>query len=124
MKDGKYVILYVDDDADLLQATQLRLEEAGYAVVTALSGEEGIRAFKSQQPDFILIDLMMEEIDTGTQLVKELKIAGNRAPIYLLSSMGDQLNMTTSYRDLGLDGVFQKPINFGQLLRTIKAKLG
>jgi DNA-binding response OmpR family regulator len=42
----------------------------------------------------------------------------------MLSSMGDQLDVSTGYRQLGLDGVFQKPVNAEALLRTIKAKLG
>jgi DNA-binding response OmpR family regulator len=124
MKDGKYLILYVDDDADLLEATRLRLEKAGYAVATATSGEEGLKVFKTARPDLIIVDLMMEEIDAGTHLVKELKLAGSTAPIYMLSSVGDQLNLATSYRELGLDGVFQKPVNFDALVKTLQAKLG
>jgi DNA-binding response OmpR family regulator len=124
MKDGKQLILYVDDDADLLEATRLRLENAGYAVVTASSAEQGLKAFKAQTPDVVIVDLMMEEVDSGTHLVKELKLAGNRAPVYMLSSVGDQLNQVVSYKELGLDGVFQKPVNFDVLVRTLKTKLG
>ena len=124
MKDGKYRILYVDDDSDLLDATRLRLEKAGYLVDTASSAEEGLRTFKTCAPDLIVVDLMMEEIDAGTTLVKDLKLAGNQAPVYMLSSVGDQLTQATSYKELGLDGVFQKPVNFDALLRTLKAKLG
>jgi DNA-binding response OmpR family regulator len=124
MKDAKQLILYVDDDADLLEATRLRLENAGYAVATASSAEQGLKVFKAQTPDAIIVDLMMEEVDSGTHLVKELKLAGNRAPVYLLSSVGDQLNQVTGYKELGLDGVFQKPVNFDALVRTLKTKLG
>jgi CheY-like chemotaxis protein len=124
MKDGKYLILHVDDDPDMLEAMRLRLEKAGYAVATATSGEEGLKKYKAQAPDFILIDLMMEEVDAGTNMVKELKLLGNKAPVYLLSSVGDQLNQIANYGELGLQGVFQKPINFDALLRTLKSKLG
>ena len=124
MKDAKYLILYVDDDLDLLEATSLRLEKAGYAVATARSAEEGLKAYKAQSPDFVLVDLMMEEVDAGTTLVKELKLLGNKAPVYVLSSVGDQLNQITSYADLGLMGVLQKPVNFDSLVKTLKAKLG
>jgi DNA-binding response OmpR family regulator len=120
MSDRKQLILYVDDDVDLLEATKLRLEKAGYAVMTATSAEAGLRTFKEQRPDVIIVDLMMEEIDAGATLVKEFKLAGNQAPIYLLSSMGDQLTTTTNYRSLGFDGVFQKPIKFDKLLETLK----
>jgi two-component system, chemotaxis family, chemotaxis protein CheY len=124
MKEGKKLVLYVDDDADLVDATKMRLEKMGYAVNTARSGEDGLASFKVERPDFIIVDLMMEAIDAGTTLVKNLKIAGNKAPVYMLSSTGDQLNIATDYKSLGLDGVFQKPINFDALQKTLKAKLG
>jgi len=123
MRDGKHLILCVDDDADLLDLLRMQLQKAGYAVETALSAEEGLAKFKQLAPDLIIVDLMMEEIDAGTNLVKDLKLAGNQAPVLLLSSMGDQLNLSTGYKDLGLDAVFQKPVNTDALLRTIKAKL-
>ena len=124
MKNGKYLILCVDDDNDILEALRLRLEKAGYLTATALSAEEGLKRFKETQPDLIIADLMMEEIDSGTGLVKELKLASNRAPMLLLSSLGDSLTISASTRELGLDAVFQKPVNFDAMLKTIRAKLG
>jgi DNA-binding response OmpR family regulator len=124
MKNGKYLILCVDDDGDILEALRLRLEKAGYLTATALSAEEGLKKFKETQPDLLIVDLMMEEIDSGTGLVKELKLAGNTAPVLLLSSLGDSLTISASTRDLGLDAVFQKPVNFDAMLKTIRAKLG
>jgi DNA-binding response OmpR family regulator len=124
MKNGKYLILCVDDDSDILEALRLRLEKAGYLTATALSAEEGLKKFKETQPDLLIVDLMMEEIDSGTGLVKELRLAGNRAPVLLLSSLGDSLTISASTRDLGLDAVFQKPVNFEAMLKTIRAKLG
>ena len=123
MRDGKPLILCVDDDADLLDLLRRHLEKGGYAVDTAPTAEEGLLKFKQEAPDLIIADLMMEEIDAGTNLVKELKLAGNKAPIFMLSSMGDQLDVSTGYQQLGLAGVFQKPVNSEALLRTIKAKL-
>ncbi len=124
MRDGKPLILCVDDDADLLDLLRMQLEQGGYAVDTAFTAEEGLLKFKQNRPELIIVDLMMEEIDAGTNLVKELKLVGNQAPIFMLSSMGDQLDVSTGYKQLGLDGVFQKPVNAEALLRTIKAKLG
>jgi len=116
------LVLLVDDDTDLLDIVKIRLENAGYSVNTARSGEEGLQSYKAEKPDFIIVDLMMEEIDPGITLVKELKLAGNTAPIYMLSSIGDQFNLSADYKSFGLDGVFQKPINFDILLKTLKAK--
>jgi DNA-binding response OmpR family regulator len=124
MKDGKHVILYVDDDQDFLDSTKTVLEANGFIVETAQSAEEGLKTFRSAEPDLLIVDLMMEEVDAGTGLVKSLKLAGNTAPVYMLSSVGDQLSMSADYTSLGLSGVFQKPIDFGTLIKTIRSKLG
>ena len=99
------------------------LEANGYVMVEALSAEEGIRAYRESNPALIIADLMMEEVDAGVSFVKELKMLGNTAPIYMLSSVGDTLSMSTDYSDLGLAGVFQKPIVHSHLLGILKAKL-
>ena len=124
MKEGKHVILYVDDDRDFLDSTKLVLEKKGFAVETAESAEEGLKAFKRCNPDLIIVDLMMEEVDAGTGLIKDLRLAGNKAPVYMLSSVGDQLHMSVDTAALGLSGVFQKPVNFENLVRTLQQKLG
>jgi DNA-binding response OmpR family regulator len=123
MKDGKHVILYIDDDLDFLHAIRTILESNGYIMAEAASAEEGLKVYKQSNPDFVIVDLMMEEVDAGTSFVKELKALGNKAPIYMLSSVGDGLNMSTDYAGLGLDGVFQKPIAPNTLLGVLKAKL-
>ena len=123
MKDGKHVVLYIDDDLDFLSAIRTILESNGYIMAEAASAEEGLKVYKQSNPDFVIVDLMMEEVDAGTSFVKELKALGNKAPIYMLSSVGDGLNMSTDYASLGLDGVFQKPIAPNTLLNVLKAKL-
>jgi len=123
MKDGKHVILYVEDDADYRDSMRTVLEANGYVVIEAASGEEGVRRFKEERPDLVLADLMMEEVDTGTSMVRELKMAGCDAPIIVASSAGDALQMSTDYSELGLAAVIQKPVEFDVLLALIKAKL-
>ena len=124
MRDGKPLILYVDDDQDFLDSMRAILEANGYAMEEAISAEVALRKFKEKRPDLIIIDLMMEEVDSGLSLVKELRLLNNTAPIYMLSSAGDQLNLATEYSELGLEGIFQKPIQPKLLLKTLKEKLG
>ena len=123
MKDGKHVVLYIDDDPDFLTAVRTILESNGYEMVEAASAEQGLKVYKQSNPDFVIVDLMMEEVDAGTSFVTELKALGNKAPVYMLSSVGDNLSMSTDYTQLGLDGVLQKPIEPAQLLSLLKAKL-
>ena len=123
MKDGKYVVMCVDDDEDVLYSLRLILENNGYIMVEAASAEEGVKVYKENNPDFILVDLMMESIDAGKNFVKELRLLGNDAPIYMLSSVGDSLAQNIDFSELGLMGVFQKPIDANTLLSTLKRKL-
>ena len=123
MQDGKNVILCIDDDEDVLVALRLVLEQNNYVMVDAPTAEEGLTKFKETQPDLIVVDLMMEEVDAGSNFVKEVRAIGSEVPIYMLSSVGDQLNLSTDYASLGLSGIFQKPINPKTLLKTLEKKL-
>ena len=124
MKDGKHVILCVDDDIDMLDALDILIGSFGYTVVSASSAEEGLKKFKSEKPDLIIADLMMEEVDSGTGLARDLKLAGCTVPVFLLSSVGDALRDNANYYELSLSGVFQKPIQPDILARTLKRALG
>jgi DNA-binding response OmpR family regulator len=123
MQDGKQVILCIDDDPDILSFLEIVLEAAGYVYAGASSAEEGLKVYKEVDPDLVIVDLMMEEVDAGTSFARELQILQNRAPVFMLSSVGDNLNMTTDYTSLGLAGVFQKPLSKETLLAVLKAKL-
>ena len=124
MSERKPLILYVDDDPDYVEVVGKLLESGGYEMVQAGSAEEGLRVYKSRKPDLVLVDLMMEEVDSGAALVKELRLLGNRAPIYMLSSVGEGMNLSADHAALGLAGVFQKPIDRATLLGVLKARLG
>ena len=123
MRDGKYVILFIDDDQDVLDAGRLILESNGYSMEEAPTAEEGLRVYKETAPDFVIVDLMMEEVDAGTRFVRDLQALGNKAPIYMLSSVGDNLSMSADYAELGLNGVLQKPLEAATILRILKSKL-
>jgi FixJ family two-component response regulator len=66
----------------------------------------------------------MEEVDSGTAFVKELRLLHNKAPIYMLSSVGESMSLSADHMALGLSGIFQKPIDRATLLGVLKAKLG
>ncbi len=123
MKDGKNVILAIDDDEDVLYSLRMILENNGYEMVEAYSAEEGLKKYKAHSPDLVIVDLMMESVDAGKNFVKELKLLENKSPIYMLSSVGDALASNIDYNELGLDGVFQKPIETNTLLSVLKQKL-
>lgn len=124
MKDGKHVILYVEDDKDFRDSMRTVLEANGYIMVEAASGDEGLKVFKRESPDLAIVDLMMEEVDAGTSLVRDLRAANASIPIFMLSSVGDDLARSADYGELGLSGVLQKPLDFNSILTLLKSKLG
>lgn len=124
MRDGKQVILCIDDDPDILTFLRVVLEAEGYVVVDASSAEHALRVNRQTSPDAVIVDLMMEEVDSGTTFVRDIKAQGSAVPIFMLSSAGDNLMMATDYNELGLAGVFQKPLSKERLLALLRAKLG
>ncbi len=123
MSNPKFKILYVDDDKDMLDSLKIVLEANNYEVKTAMTAEEGIKVFKREKPNVVIVDLMMEEVDSGTNFVKNLRLIDSSTPVYMLSSVGDKLNAEIAYSDLGLSGIFQKPLEPKKLLTTLKLKL-
>lgn len=121
---GKRRILYVEDDPDYREAVRAILEGAGYEVVEAVSAEEGLAAFRASAPDAALVDLMMEEVDAGMTLTKELRAAGAAIPVFLLSSVGDALSLERATEELGVAAILQKPIRAETLIGILRSRLG
>jgi len=117
-------ILIIDDDPDVRKATRIVLESAGFIVGEASTGEEGLKTAKKINPDAILLDLMMETVDAGSKVSSRLKEEGFSAPIYLLSSAGDAVSYNVDAQELGLAGIFQKPIDHRTLLTILRTELG
>lgn len=120
----KRTVLYVEDDPDYREAVRAILESGGYDVLEAETAEEGLKIFREARPDIALVDMMMEEVDAGVNLVRELRAAGEDVEVFLLTSLGDALSMTKDWRDLSLAGVLQKPVRAETLLALLRAKTG
>ena len=71
MEGAKIVI--VDDDLDLTKALQTILESQQYTVVTAVDGKEGMEKIKTDEPDLVILDIMMSTWEDGFQMSRELK---------------------------------------------------
>jgi CheY-like chemotaxis protein len=117
-------ILCIDDDSDFLFAIRAVLEKNGYKVLEAASAEEGMAAFDSGHPDMVIVDMMMEEVDAGLAFVQAVRAKKESLPVYLFSSVGDNLSGMTSYEDLGFNGVLQKPIDSQILMSTVRSCIG
>jgi len=117
-------VLYVEDDPDYREAVSAVVKAGGYRVVLASSGEEGLRLYQQEDPDVILLDLMMEEVDSGMNFVKELRASGAGKPVVLLTSMGNALRDSKDLSELGISAVLQKPVRGETLLALLRSRIG
>jgi len=122
-KNEEKTVLIIDDDADIRASMRIVLEAAGFSVGEAGDGEEGLKVAQKVNPDAVIVDLMMETVDAGSKVSVKLKESGFKGPIYLLSAAGDTVRYNIDAKELGLDGIFQKPINHEVLISTLKTKL-
>jgi CheY-like chemotaxis protein len=122
MRNGKHVILTVDDDQDVIDGVAMVLEANGYIVESATSGKAGLAKYKECNPDFVLVDMMMESVGAGMDLAAALKKLGKK-PVYMLSSMSDGLNQIADPSSQGLDGTLQKPLDPDLLLEIVRSRL-
>lgn len=120
MSDEQKTILIIDDDADLRASMRIVLEAAGFSVGEAADGEEGFKVADRVKPDAIIVDLMMETVDSGNKVTTKLKEKGYKGPVYLLSAAGDAVRYNIDAREMGLAGIFQKPVDHKILINTLK----
>ncbi len=123
MHDERRLILCIDDDPDILSFLEVVLAAEGFDYLGAGSAEEGLKLFKAQGPDAVIVDLMMEEVDAGMNFARELRVLRSEVPIFMLSSVGDDFNLTADYSELGLAGVFQKPVSPEALAAVLRSVL-
>jgi hydrogenase maturation protease len=120
MSDEQKTILIIDDDADLRASMRIVLEASGFSVGEAADGEEGFKVADKINPDAIIVDLMMETVDSGSKVTSKLKEKGYKGPVYLLSAAGDAVRYNVDAREMGLAGIFQKPVDHKVLINTLK----
>ena len=119
-------ILVVDDDPDILEAVALILESQGYEVVTARDGIEGLANLKAEQPDLMILDLMMPRMD-GFAVCKELQDPRwskyKDIPILILTSVREEASRRRYELETGLeldvDDYVEKPMSPDVLLKRV-----
>src|SRR5271157_5452261 len=120
---NKRRILIIDDDPDFLSSLKAVLESNGFIVFSAGSGAEGTRLFDEHNPDLVLCDIMMEKIDSGIRLVREIRERNKYVPVYLISDIGGLAAANIDIYGLGCNGSLQKPCNLEALMRIVRREM-
>jgi DNA-binding response OmpR family regulator len=122
-------ILLVDDDIDLLEQHKVILEAKGFKIVTAENVEDGFALFRKEKPDAAIVDLIMEEHDSGFILCHRIKRdpLGKNIPVFILTSAtyvtGYKFNASTIEEKewIKCDAILNKPIVEEELLKKLEA---
>ncbi len=116
-------ILVVDDEKDIIELVGFNLTRNGYEVTTVMTGEDALSRARSENPDLIILDLMLpgiDGLDVCRILRNEPKTAGT--PIIMLTAKGEEADIVTGL-ELGADDYITKPFSPRILLARVKAVL-
>lgn len=116
-------ILIIDDEPDFVHVVQLRLEAAGYVVLVAFDGMQGVSAAHKEKPDLIIMDIMMPAMH-GHRVCEALKKSARTwtIPIIYLTAKGSKEDEELAYK-LGAEHFLTKPYDPQVLLEIIKKTL-
>jgi len=117
---GKAKLLIVDDDAQLVKALELYLRRAGYEVISALDGIEGMRRFHQHRPDLIILDIMLPRID-GWEVCERIRTMAS-VPIIMLTARGQETDRVKGLK-MGADDYVVKPFSLRELAARVEAVL-
>src|SRR3990172_9309704 len=113
-------VLVVEDDHSIATLTRLQLESKGYQVAVAHNGSEGLKLAYAWQPDLVILDIMMPDMDGWTvcQRLREM----SDVPIVFVTAVGQERNIVRGLQ-LGADDYIVKPFSTKELLARIEAVL-
>jgi DNA-binding response OmpR family regulator len=113
-------ILIIDDEETTVQLISILLERRGFEVIKAYSAEDGMRKAYRHQPDLVLLDIMMPDMD-GWEVCKRLREMSD-VPIIFLTARGDVKDVVRGL-EMGADDYVPKPYDNDELVARIRAHL-
>ncbi len=120
MTDAQPLILIIEDEVPMLRFLRVLLTSHHYVVVEAMTGAAGLREAATRQPDVILLDLGLPDLD-GLEVTRNLR-AWSAVPIIVLSARGREQDKIEAL-DLGADDYLTKPFGAGELLARVRVAL-
>jgi two-component system alkaline phosphatase synthesis response regulator PhoP len=116
----KKKILLVDDEATIVQSLRYNLERSGYAVTAAGDGRSAVALVASEQPDLVILDIMLPLLD-GIEACKEIRKTSS-VPIIMLTAKDQEFDKVLAL-ELGADDYVTKPFSLGEIIARVKARL-
>jgi two-component system, chemotaxis family, chemotaxis protein CheY len=111
-------VLVVDDSETIRQGVSSALEQAGFVVLTARDGVDGLECIQRESPAMVLLDVNMPRM-SGIELLEALDVRSSGLPVVLLTTEVEPTLMTRA-RKAGARGWMVKPVNIEQLIETVR----
>jgi CheY-like chemotaxis protein len=121
---NKRKVLIVDDSATVLMMEKMILSKGPYQVITATDGLQAIEKARSEQPDIVLLDVVMPNLD-GLSACAAIRSdpETSHIPVVMVTTRGEEANVETAFRN-GCNDYVTKPINAIELLTKMSSILG
>ena len=114
-------ILIVEDEHAVARGIQYALQQEGYTVTVATSGETGLEIATTQAPDLVVLDVRLPGID-GFEVLRRMRAAGAKAPVLMLTARDEEVDKVIGL-ELGADDYLTKPFGLRELMSRVKALL-
>ena len=120
---GQKKILVVDDEVDLVETIRFPLESEGFTVLVSYNGEDALNQARTENPDLILLDIMLPKLD-GYKVCRLLKFDERyrNIPILMLTAKTQEKDKTIGM-ETGADEYITKPFDMDELLEKVRAYL-
>lgn len=119
--EEKKKILAVDDEEQILDLLKYNIEKEGYCFISAQDGEEGLEKVISEEPDLVLLDVMLPKMD-GFSVCRRIRQEQINVPVIMLSARGEEIDKILGL-EIGADDYMTKPFSTRELIARIKANL-
>jgi DNA-binding response OmpR family regulator len=114
-------VLVVEDDPSIALGLRINLEAEGFEVLSAEDGEAGLTMTRDQQPDLVILDVMLPKMN-GFQVLQAIRREGLMVPIIVLSARSAEMDKVTGL-ELGAEDYVAKPFSLAELLARVRAAL-
>ena len=114
-------ILVVDDEKSIVDIISYNLKKEGYEVITAFDGQQGLRVALTENPDLVLLDIMMPKLD-GYEVCKRLREKKIQTPVIMLTARAEEVDKVLGF-EMGADDYVTKPFGIRELMARVKANL-
>jgi two-component system, OmpR family, phosphate regulon response regulator PhoB len=116
-------VLVVEDETDLLRTLEYNFRQAGFETFSATSGSEGLRLAVAKDPDLVLLDLMLPDVQ-GTEVCRQLKSdpKTRATPVIILTARGEEVDRVVGF-EIGADDYVTKPFSVRELILRARAVL-